>query len=54
MWIDIESGETITTEQLRNEYEQLKQAQPTEYNYSFDEYIRNCMTENNGTLERSV
>lgn len=51
MWIDIETGEIVTAEQLRTEYEQAKEKQPDEYGYSFEEYIRNCKTENNGTLE---
>ena len=51
MWIDIETGEIVTAEQLRIEYEQAKENQPDEYGYSFEEYIQNCKTENNGTLE---
>lgn len=51
MWIDIETGEIVTAEQLRIEYEHAKEKQPDEYRYSFEEYIRNCKTENNGTLE---
>ena len=51
MWIDIETGEIITAVQLRSEYERMRQEQPEEYEYSFEEYIRNCKTENNGTLE---
>ena len=52
MYIDIESGDIITIEQLMSEYENMKKNQPDEYGYSFPEYIRNCLTENNGTLER--
>lgn len=51
MFYDIESNEIVTIEQLKNEYDMLRQDQPDEYNYSFEEYIRNCKTENNGTLE---
>lgn len=52
MYIDIETGDIVTTEQLQSEYENMKQWQPEEYMYSFAEYVRNCLTENNGTLER--
>ena len=51
MFYDIESNEIVTIDQLKNEYDMLRQEQPDEYNYSFEEYIRNCKTENNGTLE---
>ena len=51
MFIDINSGEIVTANQLREEFEMLRHEQPDEYNYSFEEYIRNCKTENNGTLE---
>ena len=52
MYIDIETNEIISTEQLLAEYESMRSAQPEEYNYSFADYVHNCMTENNGTLER--
>lgn len=47
---DIESGETITTEQLYNEY--IQNMKSGEYEVvTFSEYVYNCLTENNGTLE---
>ena len=52
MFLDIESGEKVTLGQLMEEYKQNKQALPSEYDYSFDEYVKNCLVENNGTLER--
>jgi len=52
MYIDIETNEIITTEQLFSEYESMRSAQPEEYNYSFADYVHNCLTENNGTLEK--
>ena len=52
MFLDIESGEKVTIGQLMEEYEQNRKKLPNEFNYSFDEYIANCLTENNGTLER--
>ena len=48
---DIESEEIITIEQLETEYNECRKSQPNEYNYSFTEYVKNCMTANNGTLE---
>ena len=50
-YYDIESGEVITREQLFKEYKHNREIMPDEYNYSFDEYVNNCMTANNGTLE---
>lgn len=52
MFRDIESGEKVTLCQLMEEYKQNRQALPSEFNYSFDEYVANCLVENNGTLER--
>lgn len=45
-----ESGETVTVEELKAEFEQLQREQPEEYNYSFNDYIKNC-TGKHGTLE---
>lgn len=45
-----ESGETVTAEKLKAEFEQLQREQPEEYNYSFNDYIKNC-TGKHGTLE---
>lgn len=47
---DIETGETITTEQLYSEY--LQNMKSGEYEaVTFSEYVYNCLTANNGTLE---
>lgn len=51
---DIESGEKITLEQLEKEFYLLKLEDPETYDYSFDGYINNCLTRNNGTLEIMV
>lgn len=45
-----ESGETVTAKELKAEFEQLQREQPEEYNYSFNDYIKNC-TGKHGTLE---
>lgn len=50
MWIDINSNEIITAVQLREEFEENKKNQPKEYNYEFEDYIQNCLVENNGSL----
>lgn len=42
---DIESGHNVGIDQIRREYEEAK-AEVT-----FDEYLRNCQTIENGTLE---
>ena len=50
-YYDIESGEIITIEQLFEEYKQNQKAYHDEFNYSFDEYVNNCLTSHNVTLE---
>ena len=52
MYFDIESNEIITTEQLYAEYMENLENLPEEFNYTFPEYIRNCLTNNNGSLEK--
>ena len=47
---DTETGEIVTEEQLRAEFDELKREQPEEYNYTFADYIRN-ITDKNGTME---
>ena len=49
-FIDTETGEIITINQLQREFEKLKTEQPEEYNYTFEQYIRNC-TNKNGFLK---
>lgn len=52
LYLDIESGETVTREQLEKEYQTRIAAgeiEPTEQD--LDQYIENCLTRNNGTLE---
>ena len=53
MYRDIESGEIVTESQLFAEYKRFQQEQPDEYNYSFSDYVQNCLVENNGTLEKA-
>lgn len=48
---DIEGKEIITEEQLYKEYKEMQNEQPENYDYSFSDYISNCLTCNNGTLE---
>lgn len=47
---DTESGEIVTLETLRGEFDALKAAEPEEYDYSFAAYLENC-TNKNGFLE---
>lgn len=47
----IETDEYITMEQLEKEYNELKKADPEQYNYDFSHYLMNCLTINNGSLE---
>lgn len=44
-----EMGHCLTEAMLRQEFELLKLEQPEEYNYTFEEYIKNCLGKN-GTL----
>ena len=46
---DISTGEIITEEELRKEFERLKKETPEEYDYSFNQYLLNC-TSKNGML----
>lgn len=46
---DVETNEVLSLEFLRKEYEVLHAAGESEAE-SFDEYLDNCMTRNNGTL----
>lgn len=47
---DLEFGIVFTEDDLRRTFEYLQREQPDEYNYSFENYIRNC-TGKDGTLE---
>jgi len=46
----IETGEYITQEQLEKEYQEFRQ-EGTATEENFSEYLNNCMTENNGSLD---
>lgn len=50
LYHDTESGELITLEQLKKEYEELKATGDTEAE-TFEIYFRNCTTREGGTLE---
>ena len=39
---DTSTGEIITEEELRKEFEKLKKETPEEYDYSFNQYLLNC------------
>lgn len=49
---DIESGEIITMSELEKEYQMLvKNGTIEKEEQNFYQYIENCLTRNNGTLE---
>lgn len=48
---DIESEKIVSVLELHNEYTENRKSFPEEFNYSFSEYVNNCLTINNGTLE---
>lgn len=47
---DLEFNTIVTEEELLKTFKHLQREQPDEYNYSFENYIRNC-TDKDGTLE---
>ena len=47
---DLEFDIIVTEEELLRTFKHLQMEQPDEYNYSFENYIRNC-TDKDGTLE---
>lgn len=47
---DIETGCIISEEALAQEFDDLRTDDPNEYDYSFEQYIRNC-TAKNGFLK---
>ena len=47
---DTENCETLTEAQIKAEFETLKAEDPATYNYTFNEYLKNC-TSKNGFLE---
>lgn len=52
IFFDIETREIITEEVLAETLEELKECEPSEYgDITLDQYISNCLTINNGTLE---
>lgn len=48
-FFDTETRETITEMELKATFDELKNDDPETYNYSFEDYIRNC-TDKNGVL----
>ena len=51
LFYDVEQDEFVTVEQLEDEYNQFRLDEPENYDYPFSDYIENCLTKNNGTLE---
>ena len=47
---DLEFDIIVTEEELLRTFRHLQREQPNEYDYSFENYIRNC-TDKDGTLE---
>ena len=45
-WFDIESAEIVTENQLREEFEEMRDGREI----TFEEYVINCQTKENGTL----
>lgn len=49
-YVDLNSREVIAEDRLRKDFAIMQAEDPDIYNYSFDEYIRNC-TGKNGFLQ---
>lgn len=49
-YVNFESWELLTMEQLKEYFETSKEEEQRDYN--FKEYLNNCMSYNNGSLER--
>lgn len=55
MYKDVETGETITREQLFNEYrERVADGTIDEQEQTFIDYLFNSLVRNGGTLEKDV
>lgn len=50
LFIDNETGEILTESELLKEFNELKATEQTDAE-TFAEYINNCMSYNNGTLD---
>ena len=48
---DTSTGEIITEEELREEFEKLKKETPEEYDCSFNQYLLNCTSKNGMLIE---
>lgn len=51
IWRDIETEQTFTYSEIRAEFEMLRKIGATEAG-TLEEYLENCSTRHNGTLER--
>lgn len=51
IWRDIETEETFTYSEIRAEFEMQRKNKLTEAE-TLEEYLENCSTSHNGTLER--
>lgn len=45
-YFDENEGCFVSEEQIKKEFIQLKAEQPNEYNYTFEEYLNNCLSKN--------
>ena len=51
VFFDIETAQMITDRELLEEYFLLQKGDPSYMEITFEQYINNCLTINNGTLE---
>lgn len=51
LYLDRETGKTVSRAELEQEFEQLKSDDPESYNYTFSEYLRDCLGKNGSLME---
>ena len=53
MYYDENANCLVSEEQIKKEFIQLKAEQPNEYDYTFEEYLNNCLSKNGFLREAS-
>lgn len=51
LYLDRETGKTISRAELEQEFQSLQSNDPETYNYTFSEYLRDCLGKNGSLME---
>lgn len=51
LYLDRETGKTISRAELEQEFQTLKSDDPESYNYTFSEYLHDCLGKNGSLME---